>query len=58
MNGGTPWLPEKVSFIETSHRPSDFNKLNTGIYNKDLLRDLVTVEEQNNVSSTFKVFTS
>ena len=43
MNGGTPWLPEKVSFIETSHRPSDFNKMNTGIYNKDSLRDLVTV---------------
>ena len=44
MNGGAPWLPSELSLLETHHRPDAFNKLNTGIFDKDQLRQMVKVE--------------
>jgi hypothetical protein len=47
-----------VAIIETSHRPTTFNKMNTGIYQKDKLRRMVEVDEQVKASSLYTTFSN
>ena len=42
--------------LETSHRPTSFNKLNTGIYQREKLRAISEVDEQSKTSSTYTVY--
>ena len=56
MQGGAPWLSSKTPLFETTHIPTKFNKLNTGIYDKDELRSTYLIEGQKNTSSVYTVF--
>jgi hypothetical protein len=42
--------------LKTSHRPSAFSKLNTGIYDKNRLRSVMEVEHSTSLGSQFTLF--
>jgi hypothetical protein len=54
--GGAPWLSPRVSIIPTQNYPKFFHKINTGIYDKDLVRSLTEIEEYSTVASRYTTY--
>jgi hypothetical protein len=54
--GGASWLGERVELFETKHEAASYDKLNTGIYDKNSLRTTLEVNHNTNLGSKFTVF--
>lgn len=54
--GGASWLSNSLSIIEMNHSPRRFSKINSGIYDKDLLRAVVEVEGEAMASSEYTIY--
>ncbi len=56
LKGGAPWLPSTVALFQTKHESTSFNKINTGIYDKGLLRNMIQFNNYKELGSEFIVF--
>ena len=54
--GGASWLQAKVVLFKTKYQSDNFNKINTGIYDKGLLRNMIEFNHNNQLGSQFTVF--
>jgi hypothetical protein len=42
--GGASWLSAKAQLIPTKHHSNNFSKINTGIYDRSRLRNMMEVD--------------
>lgn len=54
--GGAPWLQAKVALFKTKYQSNNFNKINTGIYDRSLLRNMIEFNHNNQLGLEFTVF--